>query len=59
MEKRKLPIIAILLILSIANYSRIEGAENIRTIEFLSIFVIGVLSGVLLVALINKFKKSN
>jgi Na+-transporting methylmalonyl-CoA/oxaloacetate decarboxylase beta subunit len=59
MEKRKLPIIAILLILSIANYLRIEGAENIRTIEFLSIFVIGVLSGVLLVALINKFKKSN
>ncbi len=59
MEKRKLPIIAILLILSIANYSRIESAENIRTIEFLSIFVIGVLSGVLLVALINKFKKSN
>ena len=57
MEKRKLPIIAILLILSIANYSTIEGAENIRTIEFLSIFVIGVLSGVLLVALINKFKK--
>lgn len=56
MEKRKLPIIAILLLLSIANYSRIEGTENIRAIEFLSIFVIGMLSGVLLVALANKFK---
>ena len=56
MEKRKLPIIAVLLLLSIANYSRIEGTENIRAIEFLSIFVIGMLSGVLLVALANKFK---
>lgn len=56
MEKRKLPIIAVLLILSIANYSRIQGTENIRAIEFLSIFVIGALTGILLVSLINKFK---
>lgn len=39
---------AVLLLISIGNYSRIEGTENIRNIEFLSIFTIGMLSGLLL-----------
>jgi len=56
MKNRKLPIIAVLLSLSILNYSRIKGTEAIRTIEFLSIFVIGLLSGLLLLTLIEKFK---
>jgi hypothetical protein len=56
MENKRLPIIAILLTLSIANFSRMKGFENIRTVDFLSILVIGVLFGVFLVTLISKFK---
>lgn len=56
MKNKKLPIIAVLLPLSILNYSKIKGSENIRTIEFISIFVIGMLSGLLLLTLIEKFK---
>jgi membrane-associated HD superfamily phosphohydrolase len=56
MKKNKLPIIAILLSLSIVNFSRMKGLENVRAVEFISIFVIGLLSGILLVGLIDKFK---
>jgi len=56
MRNRKLPIIAVLLLLSVMNYFRIEGTENIRTIEFISIFVIGMLSGLLLITVLEKFK---
>lgn len=59
MKNRKLPIVAILLSLSILNYSRIKGLENIRFIEFISIFAIGMLSGLLLLTLIEKFKNKN
>ncbi len=56
MGKRRLPIMAILLILSIVNYSRMKGTEDIRSIEFLSIFVIGLTSGLLILAIAEKFK---
>ncbi|SFB23401.1 hypothetical protein SAMN05660845_2187 [Flavobacterium swingsii] len=56
MGKRRLPIMAILLILSIGNYSRMKGTEDIRSIEFLSIFVIGLTSGLLILAIAEKFK---
>lgn len=56
MGKRILPIMAILLLLSIGNYSRMEGTEDIRGIEFLSIFVIGLTSGLLILAIAEKFK---
>lgn len=46
--KRRRIVIVILLVISIGNYSRIPGTENIRNIEFLSIFTIGILSGLLL-----------
>lgn len=51
MEKKRRIVIAILLILSVINYTRLKGNENIRSIQFLSIFIIGVLSGLL----INEF----
>jgi hypothetical protein len=57
MKDKKTPIIAVLFLLSVVNYSRIKGSENIRTIEFLSILSIGLLGGVLLVHIWNKFKK--
>jgi hypothetical protein len=43
--------------LSIGNYFRIHGNENIRAIQFLSIFVIGMLSGLLIRDLFTKFRK--
>ncbi len=49
MEKRRIPLYAIMLAISILNYSRLEGNENIHAIQFVSIFVIGALSGVLIV----------
>jgi hypothetical protein len=55
MRKATIPI-AILLMLSIGNYSRIIGNENIRTIQFLSIFAIGALSALLIRELITEFK---
>lgn len=48
MKNRKIGIIAILLIISIGNYFRIISDGNIRTVEFLSILAIGILTGVLL-----------
>jgi hypothetical protein len=54
--KRRRILIAVLLIISIGNYSRLIGNENIRTIQFLSIFVIGALSGLLLNEFIALFK---
>jgi hypothetical protein len=51
MEKKRKVILAVLLIIAIGNYSRLSGSENIRTIQFLSIFVMGALSALL----INEF----
>ena len=54
--KRRRILIAVLLMLSIGNYTRIIGTENIRTVEFLSIFAIGMLSGLLLHEVFSTFK---
>jgi hypothetical protein len=56
MEKRRRVIIAVLLMISIGNYTRIVGTENIRLIQFISIFVIGALSALLLNEFITLFK---
>lgn len=60
MKKRKniIVILSILLIISIGNFFRISSeAAHIRTVEFLSIFVIGALAG-LLIGLISSPKQS-
>ncbi|QBN18185.1 hypothetical protein [Flavobacterium nackdongense] len=46
--KKRTLVIAILLIISIGNYSRIIDNGTIRTVEFLSIFVIGALTALLI-----------
>ena len=56
MENRRRIIIAVLLLISIVNYSRIIGNENIRAVQFISIFVIGALSGLLLNEFIRLFR---
>lgn len=55
--QRTLVLTAVMLMLSIGNYFRIQGNENIRAIQFLSIFVIGLLSGLLIRDLFIKFRK--
>jgi len=52
MKKRAISVTAFLLVISIGNYSRIIADGSVRTVEFLSIFAIGALSGVLLTQII-------
>jgi hypothetical protein len=47
-KKRRSGVIALLLVLSIGNFLRIEGHELVRPVLFLSVFAIGILSGMLL-----------
>ena len=55
MEKKRRIIIAILL-LSIVNFIRLTNNDNIRPIQFISIFVIGALSALLINESITLFK---
>ena len=52
MEKRAIIITTNLLILSIGNYLRIISQTNIRSVEFISIFAIGVLTGILITQIV-------
>jgi hypothetical protein len=59
MEKnRRIIILAVMLMLTVVNFGRILGDASIRTVEFLSIFVMGALSSLLVHELIVKFKSS-
>jgi hypothetical protein len=59
MKKRGIIATAMLLIISVGNYFRIISNGSIRTIDFLSIFVIGVLAGVLLMQIIIAIRGKN
>ena len=59
MKKGVIVITAVLLIASIGNYFRILSDGSIRTVEFLSIFAIGALAGVLLTQIIKMIKNKN
>jgi hypothetical protein len=52
MKNKGIALTAVLLVLSIGNYFRIISDGSIRTVEFISVFAIGMLSGILLVQLI-------
>jgi hypothetical protein len=56
--KGKRTVLAVLLIISITNYARISGNENVRSIQFLSIFVIGAISSLLLRDVVSSFRKN-
>ena len=47
-SKKRTAVIAIMLIIAIGNYSRIIDHGTIRTVEFLSIFIIGALTTLLI-----------
>jgi hypothetical protein len=59
MERRRRIILVLLLMMSIGNYSRIVGSENIRTVQFLSIFAIGALSALLIREIATMVKNKN
>jgi len=54
MKNRKMIITAVLLIISLGTYFRIISDGSIRPVEFLSIFAIGTLTGVLLTQVLRK-----
>jgi hypothetical protein len=54
MTNRKIIITAVLLIISIGTYVRVIADGSIRAVEFLSIFAIGALAGVLLTQIVKK-----
>jgi hypothetical protein len=59
MDKRRLTIVGVMLMLSAVSYSRIKGSDEVRPVLFLSIFAMGILFGVLLIGIINKFRNKN
>jgi len=59
MKNGAIVITAILLIASLGNYFRIISDGSIRTVEFLSIFAIGALAGVLLTQIIKMVNNKN
>ena len=56
MEKKRRVIIAVLLMISVGNFARLANNDNIRAIQFVSIFVIGALSALLLNEFVVIFK---
>ena len=59
MKNKAIVITAVLLIISVGDYFIVISNGSIRTVEFLSIFIIGVLSGVLLTQIIKAIKDRN
>ena len=56
MKNKRLVLLAVLLMLSVGNFTRIAGNENIRTVQFLSIFAIGALTALLVREVAEKIK---
>lgn len=56
MKDRTITITAIFVIIALANYYRIKPELHVRSVEFLSIFAMGLLTGVLLTQLIMSAK---
>jgi uncharacterized Tic20 family protein len=59
MKNKAIVFIVALLLISVGDYFIVISKGNIRTVEFLSIFSIGVLSGVLLTQIIKAIKDRN
>jgi hypothetical protein len=57
-QKRIIVVLAILLLVTIGNFSRNSSSINIRTVDFITIWVIGALSGLLIHKITELFKKA-
>ncbi len=58
-RKRIIIVLAILLMITIGNYFRITSTFHIRAVDFLSIFAIGALAGILINQLFEYINKDN
>ena len=47
-KKRRRGIVALFLVVSIGNFLRIEGHEQVRPVLFISVLAMGVLAGILI-----------
>ncbi len=56
MEKKRRIIIAVMLMVTIGNYTRLHGNENVRLIQFVLIFLIGGLTALLINEFVTLFK---
>lgn len=52
-------IAAVLLILTIGNYTRLHGQEPIRMVVFLQIFAMGILSAIVIREVLSRFKNKD
>lgn len=59
MEKKRTILIAVMLLLSIGNFFRLSQNGNFRLVEFVSIFTIGLLTGLLIFQLVTQGKRKN
>lgn len=57
MKNKRILMTAIFLIVTIGNYFRIISDGHVRTVEFISIFVIGALSGILMLQIGREIKE--
>jgi hypothetical protein len=57
MKINRKAVFVVLFILAIANFNRLEGNDSIRTIQFISIFVIGALAALLVREVIETSRK--
>lgn len=58
MKNKAILIPAVLLIVTIGNYFRIVSDGSIRTVEFLTIWAIGALSGILILQIAQAIKEN-
>ena len=56
MPKRKILILAVFLMLSVINFQRISGHENVRPVLVVSLLTIGALIALLIVEIVNRIK---
>ena len=59
MKRNRLAITSIMLMLSLLNYSRIKGNEDVTAILFLSIFSMGILTGIIILQVAQMIKNKN
>lgn len=52
-KKRKI-ILTVLLLLSLSNFWRLDGTDDIRTVDFISIFAFGALAALLVREVFSK-----
>ena len=56
MHMRKIIILAVILMLSVINYQRIQGHENVRPILVISLLTIGALVALLIAEIVKRVK---